>query len=436
MSDVTVIEMEGPELYDKQWDALFCDARYSLVEATTKAGKTVGAAAWQTEQVFEHPGEHWWVAPVYTQAEIAYQRVKAMLPDHIYTATDSKRLLVFINGSRWWFKTAEKPDNLYGDDVLSAVIDEASRVRAGSWHAVRSTLTATRAPCRMIGNVRGKNNWFYKLCRRAEVGLKNYHYAKLTAFDAVDAGVLDIREIEDAREALPEAVFKELYLAEASDDGSNPFGSEHIEACTAPLSRDPVVVWGVDLAKDVDWTVIFGLDIYGRCAFFERFQHRPWHEVRATLRELPEGPMLVDSTGVGDPIVEELQRERPGVEGFKFTTTSRQQLLEGLRAGVQEHLLTFPEGPTVAELEACEYAWTRTNGVRYQVFEGMTDDCMMALALAWLHWRNHAHRAPQMFKAERHQGRRAERRGRELGQGETTEKGEKLKLRLQRRRRR
>lgn len=58
-------------------------------------------------------------------------------------------------------------------------------------------------------------------------------YTKITALDAVNAGVLDEEEIEDARRTLPEAVYRELYLAEPSDDGGNPFGIVAIGDCIA-----------------------------------------------------------------------------------------------------------------------------------------------------------------------------------------------------------
>lgn len=430
-----VIEAEAPELYAKQYDAIFAPARYKIVEASTKAGKTTAALIWQLDQACQHIGEHWWVAPVYTQADIAYTRAKAMLPAaFVRKAVDSKRLIILTNGSRWWFKTGEKPDNLYGDDVLSAVLDEASRLREASWHAVRSTLTATRAPAVAIGNVRGRSNWFYKLARRAEAGAPNHAYARLTAYDAVEAGVLDAAEIEDARAALPPAVFAELYEAAASDDGSNPFGPEHIDAVTRPLAHGPVVAWGVDLAKSVDFTACFGVNALGQCCHYEAWQHLPWKETRARIIALDPAPMLLDSTGVGDPILEDVQEARPGVEGYHFNATSRQQLLEGLRAAIHERTITVPE-EVAAQLHACEWAWTRTQGVRYQVFEGMHDDGMMSAGLARECFRRHGRKAPTMFDAARHAGdsaRRAVRRA-ASGGGETTEAGARLRLRLSKR---
>jgi hypothetical protein len=196
-----------PWLYDAQERAIFCAARYGVVEASTKAGKTVGCMAWLVEQAVLNGGlnrNFWWVAPVYPQAKIAFRRIKAGLPVGSYLANESEltiRLLAPM--STIWFKTAEKPDNLYGEDVYAAVIDEASRCREDSWIAVRSTLTATRGPVRIIGNVKGRTNWHYRIARRAESGDDGYHYAKLTAYDAVAGGVLEAAEVEDAKRLLP-----------------------------------------------------------------------------------------------------------------------------------------------------------------------------------------------------------------------------------------
>jgi hypothetical protein len=386
-------EYQRPWLYAKQRDAIFdCRdvhgerSRYALIEASTKAGKTVACMAWLFEQAAVQGQEgrnYWWVAPVYPQAKIAYRRMKRGLPKWLYRANETELTITLPNGAVIWFKSAEKPDNLYGEDVYAAVIDEASRVREESWHAVRSVITATRGPLRIIGNVKGRRNWFYRMARKAEAGAPRMSYAKLTAYDAVAGGVLDAEEIEDAREQLPEHVFRELYLAEASDDDSNPFGLAHIRSCIRPLSELPAVAAGLDLAKSRDWTVDLGLDRYGATCGFERWQRVPWATTTERVLSLTgHTPTLVDSTGVGDPIVEELQAKRPGVfEGYHFTAASKQKLMEGLAASIQSGRIWYPDGPIVAELELFEYEYTRT-GVRYSAPQGYHDDCVVALALA------------------------------------------------------
>jgi hypothetical protein len=235
------LEYERPWLADYQRAAIFCPERYALIEASTKAGKTAGCLVWLFEQssVYGESGRSfWWVAPVYPQAEIAYRRMKRAIPRWLYRSNDTERRLELPNGALIWFKSGEKPDNLYGEDVYAAVVDEASRIREESWHALRSTLTATKGPVRIIGNVKGRGNWFYHMARKAQRGAAGMHYAKITAADAVAAGILDAQEIEDAKATLPESVFNELYLAEPGDLSGLVYRSFGVENYAPELCDD------------------------------------------------------------------------------------------------------------------------------------------------------------------------------------------------------
>jgi len=430
-----VLKYRRPWLYPEQEQFLFSPARWSCCEASTKTGKSSGSLIWLTEQVALHgrPGaEAWWVSPVYRQAEAMYARWKLAAPAGMYTANDSKRLVTLPNGCSLRFLSGEKPDNLYGDDVLAAVLDEASRMRPEVFPAVRSTLTATRGPARLIGNVRGRRNWFYQMCRKAQAGAPEMAYMKLTAYDAVRAGILALEEVEDAERMLPAHVFRELYLAEPAEEGANPFGYDHLQAILqGDLADGPVVAWGIDLAKSLNWTVLVGLNAQGRTCRFERFQ-MPWAETLTRIREIVGRDFgVIDSTGVGDPVLEFLQRSLaqrrpegpdpdqltplawareqrrreeeadgeakvqqalstcPNLEGFKFTGPSKQALLEGYALAVQRRTIGLygdPAGVVLAEHEAFEFEVTRT-GVRYAAPAGFDDDCVMAYALAEWGWR-------------------------------------------------
>lgn len=387
-----------PTLYPKQERAIFSPKRWRLCEASTKSGKTVASIAQIIEWALVGNGatpaaagqHYWWVAPVSAQSAIAYERVKNNLTKGSFTPKDSPTPHIFMpTGTVIDFKSADNPDSLYGEDVYGAIIDEASRARPDAWHAVRSTLTATRGPAVMIGNVKGRKNWFYEWCRRAETGLDpNAIFSRITWRDAVEAGVLDEEEIEDARRNLPGHVFRELYEAVASDDGGNPFGEEHILACVRPrLSEAPPVAFGIDLAKKHDYFVVIGLDDLGQVCVFQRWTGVPW---RASIRRVHEIvgediPALVDSTGVGDPVLEELQVEHGNFIGYNFSRPSKQRLMEGLAVSIQGREVGYPDGPIKSELLSFEYELTRT-GVYYSAPEGYHDDCVCALALARQQW--------------------------------------------------
>ncbi|MBY5594117.1 hypothetical protein HFO51_06495 [Rhizobium leguminosarum] len=396
-----VYTYERPKLYKLQSEAFFNDFRYAWIEGSTKSGKTVSCMAWIIEQaVFlgKEGREFWWVAPVSAVASIAFKRLKRGIPAFFIRSIISspgKESITLINGAVIRFKSGENANSLYGEDVWAAVIDEASRMKEDVFHAIRSTLTATRGKVRIIGNVKGRKNWFYQGCRKAEAGEEGHIFRKITALDAVAAGVFPMEELEDARRALPDAVFRELYLCEPSDDGGNPFGLQFIRQNIAPLSNKAPVVFGDDLAKSVDWTVLHGLDEDGRTCSHTRLQ-LPWENTIDHIKLICGSTYtLLDSTGVGDPIVERLQKTGSNFEGFKFSAPSKQMLMEGLSVAIQRGEVQYPDGVIVSELESFEYEYTRT-GVRYSAPEGSHDDCVMALALA-VHAKNTRPAQPQVI---------------------------------------
>lgn len=405
------IEFHRPALYPKQLAAIYEPKRFSCIEASTKSGKTAGCIVWLAEQAFKgSDGQNfWWVAPVSEQARIAFDRMRRALGPDNCRAYQSPYRIALHHGPVIWFRSGDKPDSLYGEDVYAAVVDEASRLKQDAWYALRSTLTKTRGHARIVGNVHGRKNWFYRMSRQAEQGFPDMAYHRMVAYDAVRAGVLAAEEIESAQRELPEHVFKELYLAEASEDGGNPFGFEAIRRCTVPtMWQGTPAVFGIDLAKSVDWTVVIGMTREGYVCKMERWQHVPWEDtVNRILTIIGRTPTLVDSTGVGDPIVETLQRRTSGhpgadhnqIEGYQFSSRSKQQLMEGLALAIQSGGVTFPAGPITMELEQFTYEMRgkegRFTGVSYTAPAGFHDDCVMALALAEMH--RHKAQAPMVI---------------------------------------
>lgn len=362
-------------------------ARFTVCEAATKVGKTASHIIWLLEQALNLKSGQavWWVAPVYNQAEIAFRRMKKQVSyRNFFIANESKLTLTLPTGARIEFKSAEKPDNLYGDDVYAAVFDEFTRAKEQAWFALRSTLTSTNGKCKLIGNAKGRKNWGYILGQRAKNGEQGYEYHRITIYDALREGVPGITEAEinQAKIDLPEYVFKELYLAEPSEDGSNPFGIEAIRKAVRTLSTSPTVAYGIDLAKYSDWTVITGLDSIGQPTYFNRFQ-KDWQQTTQTIIEVVgKTPAHIDSTGVGDPIVEQIARKCPRAKGFKYTSQSKQQLMEGLASAIQQQLVFIIEGVMQDEMESFEFTYQNSR-VSYNAPSGSHDDCVNSLALAY-----------------------------------------------------
>lgn len=356
--------------------------RFNVVQCGRRFGKTtLGVDLGIDVAIDGHPVG--WFAPTYKLLDEAWRNARSALADVVSGVDKQQRRLEIIGGGVIEFWSLDNVDPGRGRKYKRVIVDEAGIVRDLEiiWtQAIRATLTDLKGDAWFFGTPKGRN-YFHTLFLRGQQGDPGWMSWR---FATVQNPYLDPAEIEDARGELPDLAFRQEYLGEAVEDGSNPFGIEHIRACIHPLTVLKPVCWGWDLAKSVDWTVGIALDKDGRTCRFVRFQ-KPWQETfTEILLQTGETPAMVDSTGVGDPILERLQRT-PGhsFQGFKFTSQSRQQLLEGLAAAIQRREVTYPAGRIVDELETFGYEYTRAGGgVRYAAPEGLHDDCAMALALA------------------------------------------------------
>lgn len=318
-------------------------------------------------------------APTYKLLEGTFQEIYARLNPMVIRKHENQ-FMQLVSGGVIEFWSLENPLAGRSRKYKLAIIDEAAFNRNlwQSWtEAIRPTLTDLKGSAWFMSTPKGKND-FYKLWMRGQTGEPDWMSWQMPT---ITNPFIDPSEIEAARRDLPELAFKQEYLAEFNDNVANPFGLDYIRICTGQMSNEPAVCFGIDLAKSFDWTVIIGLDRFGTVCYFDRFQ-RPWNETKEIIRRLPRAAIKIDSTGVGDPITEDIQRERGDVYSFKYTSTSKQQLMEGLAAAIHQRKVIYPEGTIRAELESFEYQMTGT-GVKYTAPPGLHDDCVNALALAW-----------------------------------------------------
>lgn len=390
-------ELVLPPLYTKQAEIVNSTCKTSVTFASTKAGKTVAMINRMLGTCWAQGGperDGYWFAPSYGVAKIAFRRMCKLLRQcdpkkTMWRANGSETYIELKHEGRMYFKGAERPDNLYGPDAIIVIIDEGSRCREEIYFVALSITTATRGRIYIIGNMKSRGNWMFKLWDRswekpAHKKDKNVDSFKIDAYDAVEGGVIDAEELETIRLSLPEHIFKALYLALPTELATNPFGSEEqIRALGGKGACTTAAAFGGDLAKSVDFNVGLGLDKYGQCCLFESWQ-APWGITIPRMAELiGTTPALVDSTGVGDPIVEKLQSLVPNVTGMKFTQQSKQQMMEGLAAAVQQQEVGNLPDEVINEMLTFEFEYTRT-GVKYGAPEGLHDDTVCALALAYM----------------------------------------------------
>jgi phage FluMu gp28-like protein len=366
------IELPTPHINQRQ--ILDSDKRFIVVMCGRRFGKSELSQILGITEALKG-GSVAYVTPTYGLAQVFFERLTKTLP---FKNNISKLKIYCPNEGSIEFFTGERLDNLRGRKFHLVIIDEAafiSDLEDGWSNSIRPTLTDYEGRAVFLSTPRGKN-FFYSLFMKQ--GENDWQSFKFSTYDNPH---INPREIDDARIQLPEVVFNQEYLADPAENSANPFGNAFIKRCVKPISAQPIVCYGIDLAKSVDFTVIIGLDNNGNVAYFDRFQ-LDWHNTKETIKRLPRAPITIDSTGVGDPILEDLLREGVNIEGLKFTSQSKQQLMEGLASAIQQAKIGFPEGVIVDELDVFEYQFT-SHGVRYSAPSGFHDDCVVALALAW-----------------------------------------------------
>lgn len=366
------IELPTPHINQKK--ILDADKRFIVVMCGRRFGKSELSQILIIKEAL-NGGQVAYITPTYGLAQVFFERLTKVLP---FKSNISKLKIYCPNEGSIEFFTGERLDNLRGRKFHLVIIDEAAFIAdlEDGWNnSIRPTLTDFEGKAVFLSTPRGKN-FFYSLFMKQ--GENDWQSFKFSTYDNPH---INPREIDDARIQLPEVVFEQEYLANPSENSANPFGNAFIKRCVKPISAQPIVCYGIDLAKSVDYTVIIGLDKDGNVAYFDRFQ-MDWHNTKETIKRLPPAPIVVDSTGVGDPILEDLLREGINIEGLKFTSQSKQQLMEGLASAIQQGRIGFPEGVIVDELDVFEYQFT-AHGVRYSAPSGFHDDTVVALALAW-----------------------------------------------------
>jgi hypothetical protein len=97
--------------------------------------------------------------------------------------------------------------------------------------------------------------------------------------------------------------------------------------------------------------------------------------------------IVMDGTGIGDPIYDDLKKRIPGIESINFGGHRREDLLNNLAILIEQGKIKIPyEEQLIAELQSFQFVLKSSKGGRHRIAmevpEGVHDDCVMSLALA------------------------------------------------------
>lgn len=373
-------------------------ARFRIATCGRRFGKTYACVNEMVKFAWENPFSMcWWVAPTYHQARIAYRIITDKFHQAITQATKNPMEAVLHSGSMIQFKSTELPDNLRGEGVDFLVCDESSMIQEEAWtQALRPTLSDKNGRAILVGTPRGRN-WFYHMYLRGQ----DEDYPDYASFQFPTSAnpYIPEEEIQEVRETLPRDVFLQEYQAKFLESESTVFRG--IMECIGGDREEPkadgeyLIAW--DVAKQSDYSCFIVLDKErGSVVSLDRFNRIDYtiqiERLYTLAKKYHYAEIIMDSTGVGDPILEQVKQKGLKVTGYHFTHRSKQQLIEHLAVALEQREITFPNiSVLINELMSYQYELTRAGNVTYNAPSGRHDDTVIALALVvwgWKHRRN------------------------------------------------
>ena len=364
-------------------------ARFKVLDCGRRWGKT-RLGVMECLDVASTGGRAWWVAPSYKMSEVGWRPLRRMgsrIPGTEVRRGD--RQIILSNGGEVSVRSADNPDSLRGEGLDFVVLDECAFISEEAWsHALRPALSDRLGRALFISTPKGRN-WFWRLWQLGQEDGAEWQSWMFTSYDNPH---IEASEIDAAKAILPERVFLQEYMAEFIDDAGGVFRGV-MQAATATEQAGRIsghdYVIGVDWGKHNDFTVLAVIDMaMSELCYLDRFNQIDYAVQTSRLKALASRfqpvTIIAESNAMGEPIIEQLQRDGLPVQAFKTTNATKTAVIDALAMAFEQGAIRILNDPVlVGELQAYEMERLPSGMLRYSAPEGMHDDTVIALALAW-----------------------------------------------------
>lgn len=372
-------------------EAMYGNSRRIVVRAGRKFGKTFVAVRIARDWALSTGGVVLIGAPQYPylRDETIPELAKAVPPELLRgrgwgeAFSRSEYRLQLVRGEII-LRSMENADAVRPLSVDGLIAEEFSLWSRYAWQeCVKPTLMAKNARAVFIFTPKGRNQACEEW-KNVTDGIEGYTGFHFTSWD----GVLPAESINSEVRGLPDAIVRQEFYAEFLDDLGGVF--QHVDDCIAgdfmPPQPGYSYVMGVDLGKTQDATVVTVMQHDGYVVHVERITQLDWVTQRNLIKSIADrysARIILDTTGVGDPVYDELVASGCRVTGYRFTAESKRVLIEKLLIAMANKKIFFPYHPMlVDELKLFQAKSLPGGGVQYSAPAGYHDDHVISLALA------------------------------------------------------
>ncbi len=240
-------------LHKHQWEVFSSPARFRVLVAGRRFGKTELALVEMVNAALQGPGRVvWYLAPNSQQARtIAWDRLKRMTQRFwAKRPSETKMRIELQSGSVLVVNGAYYPDSLRGVGVDFLVVDESALLDPRAWAEVlRPALADRKGRVLFISTPKGQDH-FYELYEQATSGIPDWAGFQ---FSTAQGGVVDQTELESAARDLDADTFEQEFGGKFVNTVHHRVYKNFDRAIhVTPLSFEPSlpVVWSLDFNVD------------------------------------------------------------------------------------------------------------------------------------------------------------------------------------------
>ena len=390
--------------------------KYKVIVAHRKSGKTVMALmylfmqAWKIKSKMEHGvrvPRFTYIAPTYKQAkDIGWDLMKSIVPTWalLRRPNETNLEIRLRNGVIMNIKGADKEESLRGPGLNYALLDEFGLMRPSTWESViRPELASTGGGAMFIGTPEGRNH-FYDLFKLGRDGVDNWKSwslpssEELLGFDPETprgAALLAPGALEEAKQQSTEKFYRQEYECAFLDNAGMVF--DRIDENVVDEFRDYPEAghryrMGIDPALREDWTVISVIDLTDHKFKYvyrtnktdlELLLSRIELEANRWTTDMGRPEIIMDTTGMGDPIYETLVAKGMSITPIKLGNQNKMEMVKNLGLLFNQDKIKIPRYEwLIDELKDYRYNRLPSGKYRYGAPEGKHDDGVVSLFLA------------------------------------------------------
>lgn len=363
--------------------------------AHRRSGKDKTIFANISKKMMERVGTYYYFLPTYSQAKkviwTGADKDGFKFLDHfpkeiVKTINQSDMVIELINGSILQMVGADNIDRIVGTNPIGVVFSEYSLMKKEVWDFISPILRENGGWAVFIMTPRGTNHAWDLM-----TSIKDDPKWFVETLTVADTKALPEEDLADARREMPQDVFNQEYYCKFLDSGIGFFRrvDENTYKIDEYTPKDMAMFQlGVDLAKYNDYTVIspFNLNdfhLLKQDSFNQMDYNLQKARIENSYYRYNKGRIMIDSTGVGEPVFDDLQARGLNIEPFRFNKTSRTDLLKNLQILLEQDRIKIPDDETlINELKSMSYELSPTGSTIIKVPEGKHDDRIMSLALS------------------------------------------------------